>query len=343
MPPILPLTSYSLTLFLAYIHRAAPPVLSGKRLPVAHQRGLQHWLKLPNNPISPEQYRLHWQLAHQVNFIKSSGQHLIVTPRAISWLHDDPAEQHTSLTCALDQLIRQSSNTPASEMVYLNYAHQHLCRTRSQDDTNMLPPAYWLGEPEDDAWYFCLTPQLKPWLLFQLLQLGEWQPEQPLCCTPISLHQAMGRGYSWEKLFWLIEQATRCPFPLKARQQAHRWQRQNLAYHLEPTWLLTTAQPEQLATLLRQKRFRQPHVRQISPRQATMPLSLRPTLDRWLNNRGLVLNGPNPHRETMSIDGVKDEALHWLGLRVLVGLSSYIHLPCPPPHPQLEEQSHQLS
>src|SRR5690606_36953580 len=56
--------------------------------------------------------------------------------------------------------------------------------------------AEWLAAPSPDEWNLSLPDTLPTAPLFHLLQLGEWQPGRPLCCTPLTISAAMRRGYT---------------------------------------------------------------------------------------------------------------------------------------------------
>jgi hypothetical protein len=180
------------------------------------------------------------------------------------------------------------------------------------------------------------------------LQLGDWQPGQPLQLNPLTIAQAGPRGYSLTHITWLLAEATGHPLPSAQQNQLAAWYRQAHAYQLRPVTLLSARQPDQLACILQNGNLRPYIQEQISPRHAIVNPAIQPRLQKWAARRLLLLNSPQmpttddatpaPHDA-----GFMPTAYQWLGLRLLTALGQMMPLPYPPPHIELEALSAHLS
>lgn len=355
----MPLTPVTLTRCLAYIHHYTPPVLAGRCLSPTHLRRLAQWIETPKPAM--RSLRTHPLLAIHIALLQGAGlitaaeEAWLVAPTATAWLQAMPAEQLAPFLLLLDspnlweQTVARLGLQHTLSCDYLLYVRQMLTRqsevppvTPVARSVALAEPAYWLEGPADTAWRLCLPVALPGWLLFDLLQLGEWQPGAPLCCTPLSITAAARRGYGAQHIRWLLETATQQLLPDRYQAALKTWLGQGRAYQLRQVHLLATAQPAQLQALLAQKRWR-PHIRQqIGARHAVVSADLIPHLRRWLAKKGYALDDATTIPEQTQTFA-NSAAYHWLGLRVLLGLGELMPLPYPPPHAQLDSLDSQLT
>lgn len=374
-----PLTPYSLTRVLAYLHCYAPRRLAGSRfLSVVHLRRLAGWVGLPAGYLrSLRQHRLlaaHIALLHGAGLIAGSASPIALTPTAFHWLQATPEQQWAALatattTAAWSETLQALRLAPVLTADYLAYLGQQWSRLPGPPR-----PPYARIQPVDDTpprggphWSLVVAGRVPPLLLFHLLQLGVWSPRQDsvnleedppppavdwgledggvLTCTPLSIGAALRRGYNPAQIDQLL--ASALDEPLRPAQQhlLQQWVQQAADYRLCLAPLLLTAQDEQMAAVLGQRRLRRYVLRQLGPRLALVQREIGPPLQRWLAAQGVSLAGTLPAEGEPAApagEAQADPATLWLALRVFIGLGSLVPLPAPAPHAALAALTGQL-
>lgn len=355
----------------AYFQYYTPKRLHGRHLSLTDLRRLSVWLNCPRTQVrSLRKHPLlaaHLLLMYGLGFLDLDNDTFYnLQPTLTEWLFLGHKEQISKLLAALEepQLTNIASKLGLDECLKLDYhtfLQQSLQRQLATDPEPAVGPVVWqtpfneqqqpnLGE---QSWQLLLPAHLAPWLLFDLLQLGEWQGEAiarncvkkkhtcveyshsnvteqsgetVLVCTPLTIAKAGKRGYSEQTIRWLLEEATQAPLPTGVAQQLATWLKRGQSYQVRTVQLLTTAQDHQLSEILSQKRLKQCIYRQISPKDAIVSSDLVPKLKRWLAKQQYEL-------ETAAFmqTELDQTAYSWLGLRVLVGLKELMPLPLPAP------------
>lgn len=349
-------TPRTLTLCLAYVHHYTPSFLPGRYLAPADLRALATWIGYPQlklrslraNPVLAG----HMALLHAAGLLHIGGRSLYLGLEVMEWLHATPADQIGRLLVALDDqalwpaTVARLGLQLTLTIDYAAYIKQTLARQQQVEAVtaceNGLEVATWQPPPEEEGWLLSLPAALPTWLLFDLLQLGQWQPGRPLHITPLAVAAAPARKYGYEHIRWLLETATQAPLPAARQMQLRAWLARADAYQVNGP-LLSTAQPDQLAALLADRRLRPYILRQLAPRHALIDPALLPRLRRWLAKRGYPLNQPPTlaNEETAAAD--LDPSYQWLGLRLLAGLQKYLPLPFTAPTEQLFRLSQSLA
>jgi hypothetical protein len=343
-------TPFTLTLCLAYIHHYTPLFLPGRWFSPSHLRRLARWIGLPRPYL--RSVRAHPGLAAHLALLRGAGlitatqDAFMLSPSTGAWLHASAGEQLEPFLTLLhdsalwEQVVTDLGLQDTLHCDFTAYIQQTLWRQREAGVTPSAAQAYWMEETVEEAWRLCLPASLPPWLLFDLLQLGEWEPGEPLCCTPLSIVAASRRGYGAHHVRWLLETATQKPLPRRYEEELREWLKRGRIYQARHVHLLTTAQPGQMQELLAQRRWRPYFYQQISSRHTIVSADLLPHLRAWLAKKGCALD------DTVTIPGatLADTTAHsWLGLRVLVGLGELIPLTLPLPYAQLESLAEQLT
>lgn len=349
--PFNPVTARSLTIHLAYIQYYTPKRSPrGLQLAPGHLRRLASWIDQP----APRLRRLqdHRPLAAQFALLHA-GNLLTITPSifrpgqtAGRWLSGSPQEQLEPLRALLDdeevwaESLAVLNLESAITLDYLAYLRQTLDRQLSAP-APVDQPAAWLSTADDDPdyWRLRLPTDLPASLLFDLLQLGEWQPTQhQLLLTPLSLASFPACTYGPDRIRWLLEMATHKPLCPTRQDQLQAWLRRADAYRLHGG-LLTTSQPHHLQALLSNRRLRRWVHETLGPRHALVDPGIAPALRRWLARQGFPLNQPASLPDVSAVQPGDDLAACWLGLRLLVGLQKRLPLSVPAPTAQLFQLS----
>jgi hypothetical protein len=349
-----PLTPYSLTLVLAYLHYYTPEKLpKGRFLSPTHLRMLAQWIGQPAPQIrSIRQHRqlaAHIAILYAAGFLSMSGSRIMAQPGIVPWLHapfpDKIAHLQKVIGCpphwtknwiqAITELGLQDT-LPLDHITYLQQSLARQC-VGAMETNN----AVWRDSAPDEMWQISLPPTLPLWLHFDLRQLGEWSPEQPLTCTPLTVALAVQRGYGPDTIQWLLETATGQSLPPAQQIQLHQWCRRAHVYRLRTVQLLTVPQPDYLEPMRRRKEFRSAILEQLSPRHIAVHSDIIPAVDKWLAAHGYPLYQHQVASENASVE--TELTYQWLGLRLLVGLGNIIPLPYPSPHSLLDSLSEQLT
>lgn len=348
--PSHPVTPYTLTLVLAYLHYYTPKRQSnGRFLAPKHLRNLADWIGHPAPQLRSirrhKPLAAHMALLHAAGFLASEDLCFTLQPTVTARLHDPLPDVIRTLLQAIENsddwtntllgLGLQDTLTEA----YTAYLQQSLVRQLQADPATTSQAVIWYHD-ESEVWRLSLPRNLPLWLHFDLRQLGVWSPEQPLTCTPLSIATAVQRGYGCRVIQWLLETATQQPLSLARQTRLNQWSQRAHAYRLRTVYLLSTAQAGQMASLLRKKRMRQTVIEHISPRHAIVTAGMAARLKNYLAKNNYPLSddtavvGDSPPN--------KPAAAQWLGLRVLTDLGQLIPLPCPPPHSALAQLETQL-
>lgn len=340
------LSPYTATMILAYLHGYAPPILERRRLvAVGHLRAMAAWLGYPQPQLRSVRHHLplaaHFALLRASRLASFSGATAMLQPGATPWLHGEWPMQIDFLLAGLreetwQQALRELGLETTIRLDYTSYLQQVLERQRDAPPL-LQGKATWQSGERDEEWWLQLPRNLPTWLLFDLLQLGEWQGERRLLhCTALTVGQAMQRGYGAQMIRWLLETATQEQMPSAAARQLRDWQRRAQMVEVDQVYLLGVKQPQQLMEMLRHKRFRRHVQRQLSPRHAVIAGEMVPVLANWLQKRGYLLGGEATDVRRRLLSRAEDDVSYdWLGLRLLVGLGGVIPLPYPPPFARL--------
>lgn len=348
------LRPFALALSLGYFQYYTPPAAAGKRLlPAAHRRRLSDWLGLSPRPAAVPLCRrralaLQLALLHAAGLLDLGAPVLRPTFAAGRWLRLPAVEQSGALAAAAGERLSAAAQalglTDAVTIDVAAWAAQFLSRLSEEIASGDPQPATL--DTAADCWRLRLPADTPPALLFDLLQLGQWQPLQRdgglLALTPRSIARAAQRGYGPDPTAHLLETVLRHPLAPDRRRLLHDWAARGRAYRLRAVCLLETAQAEQLSAVLAHRRFR-PHVlRLLSPRHAVVRAEMAPMLDRWLSRQGYELSDElRVTSDEFRGDGSSLVTHHsslahvWFALRVLLGLGELVPLPLPPPHDQL--------
>ncbi|MCP4359550.1 MAG: hypothetical protein GY796_16190, partial [Chloroflexi bacterium] len=284
-----PVTPYSLTLTLAYLHYYTPKRLSNGRLMAAkHLRALADWIGQPAPRLRSirrhKPLAAHMALLHTAGFLAPSGAAFTPQPTVTAWLHSP----FPDIVCPLLQAIENRNSwhktlhtlglqdsLPEDYTVYLQ---QSLTRQLQARPVAAAQAAIWLDD-HDKSWRLLLPQNLPLWLHFDCRQLGIWSPGQPLTCTLLTIATAVQRGYGRRVIQWLLETAVQQPLSPARQIQLNQWSRNAHTYRLQTVHLLATAQAGQMASLLRKKRLRQAVIEQISPRHAIVTANMAGRLE----------------------------------------------------------------
>ena len=379
-----PLTPYSLTRVLAYLHCYAPRRLAGSRfLSVVHLRRLAGWVGLPAGYLrSLRQHRLlaaHIALLHGAGLVAGGASPIALTPTAFHWLQATPEQQLAELTAALNttawgeivHALRLEQVLTADYLAYLSQQWTRLAERPRPPYARIMPADE--TRPKDAGltnaphWSLVMAGRVPPMLLFELLQLGDWTPGLDrmgtgegavapgmvwppqdggvLTCTPLSIGAAIQQGYGLPRIEQLLATALDEPLPPALRALLQQWAHQAADYRLCVAPLLLTAQDEQLAAVLGQRRLRRYVLRQLGPRLALVQREIGPPLQRWLAAQGVSLAGTLPAEGEPAApagEARADPATLWLALRVFIGLGRLVPLPVPAPHAALAALTGQL-
>jgi hypothetical protein len=321
--------------------------MPGRCLSPTHLRRLARRLNCPDDAL--RSIRRHTTLAAHIALLQAAGllRHneafWYLTPDAHTWINQPPPRQAAWLleTIAACQFAAAIETLGLSDTVPLDarvFIQQQLRRQSRQ--SSVKPGAAVWRQFTQESWLLDLPANLPANPLFHILQLGSWQPGQPLAITPLTIAQAVRRGYSLPHIASLLQKATGVPLPVPQQQQIVAWYRLQDSYRLRPVTLLTTKQPEQLAQIIKNGNLR-PHIQeQISPRQAIVFPAIQAPLQKWAARRGCLLQSPAP---STPVGAPTPTGYQWLGLQLLISLGQIIPLPYPPPHAELENLAAQIS
>jgi len=130
--------------------------------------------------------------------------------------------------------------------------------------------------------------------------------------------------------------ATQQSLPPAQQQQLLAWYLAANQYEIQAVYLLSVAQPHQLAEIMRSRRLSRCIHKQLSPRHAIVAPSLIQLLQKWLLKKNKYLHAPQPANDELRNEW-SPSATHWLGLKLLLELKAFLSLPLPSPHGLLDE------
>lgn len=178
------LSPYTATMILAYLHCYAPPILERRRLvAVGHLRAMTAWLGCPQPHLRSVRHHLplaaHFALLRASRLASFSGAAAMLQPGVTPWLHGEWPMQIDFLLAGLreetwQQALRELGLETTIRLDYTAYLQQVLERQRDAPPL-FEPQAAWQTGGEEEEWRLHLPRGLPTWLLFDLLQLGEWQ------------------------------------------------------------------------------------------------------------------------------------------------------------------------
>lgn len=383
-------TPWTMALMAAYLQYYTPKQLNGRHLSLTDLRGLSVWLDCPRAQVrSLRKHPLlaaHLTLMYALDFLSLDDDAYSLQPALTEWLFLDHSEQVCRLLAGLDEerFTDVASKLKLDECLRVDYRTflQQALERQLATEPAPVRSAVWQTssagqrqlELARQSWQLLLPMHLAPWLLFDLLQLGEWQAgvmghglvvsaAEPLTqmnsdfsyreglgkdrcaeemgvlvCTPVTVARAGKRGYGEQTIRWLLEEATQAPLPSGKGQQLAIWIKRGQSYQVRTVQLLTTAQDHQLSEILGKRQLKQLVYRQISPRDAIVSGDLVPKLTRWLAKQQYELE-----TEAFVPTEPGQAAYSWLGLRILIALKEIMPLPLPAPVTALDQLEGALS
>jgi hypothetical protein len=335
---------------LAYFHYYTISYLSGRGLPAHHLQQLTHWLDVPDNRLKrlPQHKFLaaHIVLLQAAGLLKHQKKRWYCAPLVEQWLQQPHHEQYQTLIDAIDRcswttIVQQERLSICFDEAYSTFVRQSLHRQQTTKQAFMAQPLSWLNR-SDTEWSLALPDCLLPKTRFYLLQLGEWDLQQTLRITPITIAQAKQRGYGLSFIEHQLAAATRQPLSPPQQAQLLAWYLAADNYEIQSVYLLGTAQPGQLAEIMGSQRLSRHIHQQISPRHALVSPQLIQPLQKWLAKQTRFLRVPHLHNEEVK-DKWHDSAYTWLGLKLLIELKAFLSLPISSPHGLLDEAATRLT
>jgi len=344
------ITLNSLTKVLAYCQYYTIPYLSGRGLPAPHLQRLALWLEMPD--IKLQTLRQHKFLAAHLVLGQAAGllQHdsnlWFCSPFVQQWLQQATFAQYQTLIEAIDlccwkTVVEQENLTTCFDGAYATFVRQSLARQQHTAENQADCATSWESFSEVE-WQLSLPPSLPLERLFHLLQLGEWNPHEPLCISAMTIARARQQGYGINFIEHQLSVAAHQGLTQSQQAQLLTWYLAAEHYQIQAAYLLSTAQPGQLAEIMTNRRLARQIHQQISPRHAVVSPALITPLARWLARQNKPLQAPH------LVDGETNmewnvSAFNWLGLKLLIDLRELLALAMPAPHGLLDEAAAALS
>ncbi|MCA9983220.1 MAG: WYL domain-containing protein [Anaerolineales bacterium] len=326
------LAPLSLARCLAYLHYFTPAYLQGRCFAASHLRALSRWSGAPDDSLrslrQAPRLLYHVALLQGLNAVDHRDGCWLLLPSAHDWLNADPARQVKMLQGLLaDETgwLALTTELGLGELLATQQQPQLLAHLETLAPPEPAGPAHW---SEPDSWELTLPASLPIWLQFELLQLGEWVGDGRLTLTPLHVARACQRGRAEAQILWLLEQALEAPLSTERAATLATWCRAARSHSVRQVTLLETAQPDEMAAILAQKRWRPEIVSQIGPRHTLISADLIPQLARWLAQQDIQLADMTEAAPANSACGDSLE-WSWLGLRILLDLGRLLPLPVP--------------
>lgn len=343
------ITRHFATRLLAYCHQTAAAYLPKAGFTIAARRELATWLgtpcpQHPHDPLDPYLATC-LVLLHAAQLLTIENGRWLCQPHIFTWLQQPRAAQLRHLYQPLGETKRFNHAAAALDLK-ANLPDHLLAYGRQQAQRQLNAPATqpeiakW-GKPQPDSWEIYLPARLRPDLLFHLHQLGSFSPPSRLRCTPLTIVQALDRGYSTLQIQTLLTQATDAPPSPEQITQLTTWAKRQHTYQLRSVYLLSTKQPEQLATIASRRHLRQHFHEQLSPRHTLVSPEIAPPLRRWLEKQAYLLHAPQPDEPQNNADC--PAAYSYLGLQLLAGLGEFSDPPLTLPSDVLTACEQQLT
>lgn len=277
----------------------------------------------------------HLALALSANWLTIHADWLTLTPEALAWLRESPADQLASLKKALHDpvtwpaAVRQLHLEAALGLDMTAYLSQHLARDRSTARPRHTRHAMHISQSAADRWQIDARATLTTEAVFHLHQFADCLGGDRWAVTPASLQRALQAGYGLaEVTYWLTDRRADA---LTDEQQAtlREWAGRRQRVRLAEVQLLSTSQPEYLDAIMARRSLRRHVQRRLGPRHAVVSTSMDAPLQRYLQSLGLTRDpvtmpvGPS--------DEVGDRPGHdvLISLHVLTGLRHYLPLRLP--------------
>ena len=344
------ITLESVVKLLTYFQYYTIPYLSGRGLPAPHLQRLTRWLGAPDNKLQTiQRHRFlaaHLILTQAAGLLQHDNIQWFCTPFVEQWLQKTTVAQFQPLIEAIDRcywktVVERENLSACFDGAYSTFVRQSLKRHQNAKENQEVHYASW-ERIADAEWQLTLPSGLPPERLFHLLQLGEWNPDEPLRISAMSIAKARQHGYGINFIEHLLSEATQQA--LTQSQQAHllNWYLAADHYQIQAAYLLSTAQPDQLAEIITNRRLARRIHEQIAPRQAIVSSALITPLARWLAKQNKHLQAPNLENSAIEKEG-DASSYHWLGLKLLIDLKDLLALPIPAPHGLLDEAAAALS
>ena len=344
------ITLDSITKVLAYCHNYTIPYLSGRGLPAPHLQRLALWLNLPDDKLQTiRQHRFlaaHMILVQAADLLRHDNNLWFCSPFVEQWLQQEPFAQCQTFIEAIDRcswkmVMERENLTACFDEAYSTFIRQSLARQQDAEGKPSDCFASWVSL-SDVVWQLALPPALPPEWLFHLLQLGEWNPQEPLCISAITIAQARQHGYGINFIEQILSKVIPQGLTLSQQSQLLEWYLAAEQYQIQAAYLLSTAQPGQLAEIMANRRLARKIHRQISPRYALVSPALVTPLKRWLAKQDKYLQAPQVEEGEFNLEW-ESSAFNWLGLKLLIDLKELLALPMPAPHGLLDEVTAVLS
>lgn len=218
------LRPFAIALTLGYFHYYTPVRLAHTPAPAAaHLVRLSAWHDL-HHPPGRHALRRHRPLALQLALLHTAGlidlhaPTIAPTPTAARWLRAPLPDQCHALLDALDDTQSWAAHVARLGLAgalpdhFAAWAGQFL-RRAAREPAPTPAPATLSHTPSH--WQLRLYPSTPPDLLFDLLQLGRWQPLTRdggrLSFTPRTIARAVQRGHGPEGILYALEAAIRQP------------------------------------------------------------------------------------------------------------------------------------
>ena len=338
------ITLASTTKVLAYFQYYTIPYISGRGLPATHLQQLTHWLSVPDKTVKTLRHHrflaAHLVLLQAAELLAHHDNLWFCTRQVECWLQLTSYQQLQTFIDAIDRcswttIVQQEGLATCFDAAYSTFVRQSLCKQQTKTQTNAVQAAAWLNQ-SDKEWCLTLPRHLLPKTIYYLLQLANWDLQQTLHITPVTIAQAKRCGYGLNFIEHQLTTATQQLLSPSQQEQLLTWYLAADHYEIQSIFLFSTAQPQQLAEIMGIQRLSRHFHQQISPRHAIVsPLLIQP-LQKWLTKQNKFLQQPQPYQEV--IDGTsKDSAYTWLGLKLLIELKSLLSLSIPSPHGLLDE------
>ena len=343
-----PMTINSATLVLAYTQHYNCKFVPGRCLTDSHLRRLAIWVGHPDHELRSVRNHpalaVHLALLKAANLLMYNQMLWYLPPKAYQWLHQPSVDRISALLLPFETCQFEAATTDLgfSHLLTLDtkaYLQQQLSAEIHAHAQQKTVLAKWLTiQPE--CWQLSIPQKRSDSILFHLLQLGDWMPQQPLTITPDSIAQAIQQGYSLTHIQFLLGKATGTLLTNQQSGQLIDWFKRVKSIQLHPVYLLSVKKSEQLTHIIGNRRLYQLVQEQISPRHAIVSPAIQTPLQKWAVRHNYFLDH---FPETAATQDVDPTGYQWLGLKLLVSLGQIIPLPYPAPHAELAALSQQFA
>jgi hypothetical protein len=182
-------TPWTVTLMAAYLQYYTPKRLNGRHLSLTDLRGLSVWLDCPRTQVrSLRKHPLlaaHLTLLYALGFLDLDDNAYSLQPALTEWLFGDHTEQVCQLLDGLDEsrFTNAAGKLKLDDCLRVDYRTflQQALERQLATDPAPTGPVVWQMPSEaqqqlelvKQSWQLLLPAHLAPWLLFDLLQLGD--------------------------------------------------------------------------------------------------------------------------------------------------------------------------